>query len=191
MVRSFIDPYEVGNHLVQVGMVNADNKEEIMLVTLDHNEHKDSDGQGRALIQKLLDKTTLLIMHNAKHDLMWLWASGFKYDGDIYDTMLAEYILCRGQKPKEGIGLSACAIRRGLAEQKEDYLTACIKKGINTHETDLDSLSIYLRADILTTCELFHSIEADYATPDPAPFMQSEPSPFKHAKPSPKCTCQD
>ena len=164
--KTFIDPYEVGNHLVQVGMVNADNKEEIMLVTLDHNEHKDSDGLGRALVQNLLDKTTLLIMHNAKHDLMWLWASGFKYDGDIYDTMLAEYILCRGQKPKEGIGLSACAIRRGLAEQKEDYLTACIKKGINTHETDLDSLSVYLRADILTTCELFHSIEADYATPE-------------------------
>ena len=93
--KTFIDPYEVGNHLVQVGMVNADNKEEIVLVTLDHNEHKDSEGQGRALIQKLLDKTTLLIMHNAKHDLMWLWASGFTYDGGHHRVPSALYCVTK------------------------------------------------------------------------------------------------
>jgi len=112
----------------------------------------------------VLDMTTLLIMHNARHDLMWLWESGFTYDGVIYDTMLAEYLLLRGQK--DAIGLAACAIRRDLAEQKEDYLSTCIKKGINTNETDLSKLSLYLRADLLTTSELFHSIEADYANPE-------------------------
>ena len=162
--KIFNDPFEPTNTLTQVGMVNADNHEELHIVTLDHNEAKDTSGTGRALIQSVLDMTTLLIMHNARHDLMWLWESGFTYDGAIYDTMLAEYLLLRGQK--DAISLSACAIRRDLAEQKEDYLSTCIKKGINTNETDLSKLSLYLRADLLTTSELFHSIEADYATPE-------------------------
>ena len=160
----FNDPFEPNNTLTQVGMVNVDNTNELHIVNLDHNEQKDISGAGRKLIQDVLDMTTLLIMHNAKHDLMWLWESGFKYDGAIYDTMLAEYILLRGQKLR--ISLAACAERRGLAEQKEDYLSACLKKGINTNETDLAKLSLYLRADLLTTSELFHSIEADFAAPE-------------------------
>ena len=36
-------------------------------------------------------------MHNAQHDLQWLWSCGFDLI-DIYDTMLAEYILCKGLK---------------------------------------------------------------------------------------------
>lgn len=160
----FNDPFEPDNTLTQVGMVNVDNTDELHIVNLDHNEQKDISGAGRKLIQDVLDMTTLLIMHNAKHDLMWLWESGFKYDGAIYDTMLAEYILLRGQKLR--ISLAACAERRGLAEQKEDYLSACLKKGINTNETDLAKLSLYLRADLLTTSELFHSIEADFAAPE-------------------------
>ena len=162
--KIFNDPFEPTNTLTQVGMVNADNHEELHIVNLDHNEAKDTSGAGRALIQSVLDMTTLLIMHNARHDLMWIWESGFTYDGPIYDTMLAEYLLLRGQK--DAIGLSACAIRRDLAEKKEDYLSTCIKKGINTNETDLSKLSLYLRSDLLTTSELFHSIEADYATPE-------------------------
>ena len=162
--KIFNDPFEPTNTLTQVGMVNADNHEELHIVNLDHNEAKDTSGAGRALIQSVLDMTTLLIMHNARHDLMWLWESGFTYDGPIYDTMLAEYLLQRGQKA--ALSLEACAIRRNLAEQKEDYLSTCIKKGINTNETDLSKLSLYLRADLLTTSELFHSIEADYATPE-------------------------
>ena len=162
--KIFNDPFEPTNTLTQVGVVNADNHEELHIVNLDHNEAKDTSGAGRALVQSVLDMTTLLIMHNARHDLMWLWESGFTYDGPIYDTMLAEYLLQRGQKA--ALSLEACAIRRNLAEQKEDYLSTCIKKGINTNETDLSKLSLYLRADLLTTSELFHSIEADYATPE-------------------------
>jgi DNA polymerase I-like protein with 3'-5' exonuclease and polymerase domains len=162
--KIFNDPFEPTNTLTQVGMVNADNHDELHIVNIDHNEAKDTSGKGHDLIQNVLDMTTLLIMHNARHDLMWLWESGFTYDGVIYDTMLAEYLLLRGQK--DAIGLAACAIRRDLAEQKEDYLSTCIKKGINTNETDLSKLSLYLRADLLTTSELFHSIEADYANPE-------------------------
>ena len=155
-----LDPYEEGNFLVQVGMQNADNAEETHLVTLDHVEKKDTSGAGRKLTQQILDMTTLLIMHNAQHDLMWLWECGFKYDGPIYDTMLSEYILLRGQK--EPLSLEACAERRQLNAQKDDTLKRYFKEGYNTNEIPLNELSFYLRCDLDTTRELFHSIEADY-----------------------------
>ena len=95
-------------------------------------------------------------MHNAQHDLMWLWQCGFRYDGDIYDTMLAEYILDRGQKTH---CLAACAERRQLEVQKDDTLKRYFKQGYNTNEIPLEELSFYLRCDLLTTSELFHACE--------------------------------
>ena len=44
-------------------------------------------------MQWFLDEATVLICHNAAHDLLWLWESGFKYDGPVFDTMLVEYVL--------------------------------------------------------------------------------------------------
>ena len=162
--KKHMDPFEISNHLVQVGMVNADNHDELHIVNIDHDEAKDKSGAGRKLVQDILDITTLLIMHNAQHDLMWLWESGFKYDGLIYDTMLAEYVLDRGQRT--ALNLGACAERRNLEVQKDDTLKRYFKEGYNTNEIPLDELSFYLRCDILSTSWLFHSIEADYAKPE-------------------------
>ena len=160
--KDHIDPFEPDNSLTQVGMVNADNHDELHIVNIDHNEAKDTSGAGRKLVQQILDMTTLLIMHNASHDLMWLWESGFTYEGDIYDTMLAEYLLLRGQK--QPLSLAACAERRQLPVQKDDTLKRYFKEGYNTNEIPLADLSFYLRHDLLTTSELYHSIEQDYAT---------------------------
>jgi DNA polymerase I-like protein with 3'-5' exonuclease and polymerase domains len=162
--KDHLDPFEPTNELVQVGMVNADNTDELHIVNINHDEAKDTSGAGRKLVQDILDMTTLLIMHNAQHDLMWLWESGFKYDGAIYDTMLAEYVLDRGQRT--ALGLGACAERRNLEVQKDDTLKRYFKEGFNTNEIPLAELSFYLRFDLLTTAELYHAIEADYAKPE-------------------------
>jgi DNA polymerase I-like protein with 3'-5' exonuclease and polymerase domains len=159
------DPFEPSNHLVQVGMLDADDpKPTLTIKTLDHNESKDDTGFNRLDIQWTLDNTKLLIMHNAQHDLMWLWECGFRYDGAIYDTMLAEYILDRGQR--NGLSLAACAERRQLEVQKDDTLKRYFKEGKNTNEIPLADLCYYLEHDLLTTCELFHSQEADFAKPE-------------------------
>jgi len=162
--KIYNDPFEPGNTLTQIGMVNADDHTELHVVNLDHEEAKDTSGAGHNLVQAVLDMTTLLIMHNARHDLMWLWESGYTYDGAIYDTMLAEYILQRGQGAP--LSLKLIAERRDLDVKKGDYLSECLKKGINTHETDLNKLTDYLVSDILTTSELFCTLEQDYAQPE-------------------------
>lgn len=159
-----LDPFEETNFLVQVGMMNVDNVNELHLINIDHVEKKDTSGAGTKFIQEVLDNTTLLIMHNAQHDLMWLWECGFKYEGAIYDTMLAEYVLLRGQK--DLLALGACAERRNLNVQKDDTLKRYFKEGYNTNEIPLNELEHYLRCDLLTTGELFHSIERDYSKQD-------------------------
>ena len=160
-----MDPFEADNYLVQVGYVNADDPDDTLSIrTLDHNESKDDIGFERLEIQWTLDNTKLLIMHNAQHDLMWLWECGFKYDGDIYDTMLGEYILDRGQR--RGLSLEACAERRQLTFKKQDTLKKYFKEGKNTNEIPYEELCTYLRYDLLTTCELFHAQEKEYSKPD-------------------------
>jgi DNA polymerase I-like protein with 3'-5' exonuclease and polymerase domains len=123
------------------------------MLTFDHTEYKDTSGANYKLVQQALDETTLLIMHNAQYDLMWLWASGFKYDGAVWDTMLAAYILIRGQKFP--LSLEQCAIRANLPFQKDDTLKAYFKKGYNTDEIPLDELTYYLGCDLDTTCALY------------------------------------
>ena len=159
--KMMLDPFEPSLELVQVGVQNVDNRAETTIFTLSHKEKQDHSGIQAKKLQIILDNTSLLIMHNAQHDLMWLWECGFKYDGDIYDTMLAEYLLLRGQK--EPLSLDACAQRRNLAFQKQDTLKQYFKEGYNTNEIPLDDLSFYLRGDLYTTSELLLSIEADYA----------------------------
>ncbi len=160
-----LDPFEPDNYLVQVGYLDADDPEATLSIrTLDHNESKDDIGFERLEIQWTLDNTKLLIMHNAQHDLMWLWECGYRYDGAIYDTMLAEYILDRGQR--KGLSLEACAERRQLTYKKQDTLKKYFKEGKNTNEIPYEELCEYLRYDLLTTCELFHACEADFTKPE-------------------------
>jgi len=78
-----LDPFEPENTLVMVGMLDDNNNETI--ITFDHSEQTPT-ANGRAIVQDTLDKTRLLVAHNAPHDLLWLWESGFTYDGDVFDT---------------------------------------------------------------------------------------------------------
>ncbi len=73
-----LDPFEPENTLVMVGMLDDLGNEDI--VTFDHSEQQPTT-EGRVLVQRKLDNPSLLIMHNAAHDMIWLWASGFTYDG--------------------------------------------------------------------------------------------------------------
>ena len=63
----------------------------------------------KVLLQSLLDEATVLICHNAQHELAWLWETGFTYEGAIFDTMLVEYLFQRSVK--EPLSLEAIAER--------------------------------------------------------------------------------
>lgn len=159
--KTFGDPYEPDNFLVQVGVKNVDADHKGFIFNLNHKESMDIDGSLAGKLQAVLDKTTLLIMHNAQHDMAWLWQSGFKYDGAIYDTMLAEYVLHRGTgKP---LSLAAVCMDRNLPLQKADTMKEYLSKGVNVDEQPLAELEEYLYLDLGTTSQLFHAQEKDYS----------------------------
>ena len=144
--RLYLDPYEPTNKLVMVGCRDDNGNESIF----------DMDG-GFIGVQDILDKATVLIGHNITYDLMWLWECGFKYDGVIFDTMLSEYVLSRGNPDKYSLSLEACAERHELNTQKQDTLKEYFAKGMGVDEIPKDELTEYLRADLRATQELCSS----------------------------------
>jgi DNA polymerase I-like protein with 3'-5' exonuclease and polymerase domains len=144
-----LDPFEPDNSLTMVGMLSDQGEE--CIVTFDHSE-VDADADGHTVVQDWLDQTTVLICHNVAHDLLWLWESGFKYDGAVFDTMLVEYVLQRGLK--EPLSLEACAERYDLDTKKQDTLKEYFKKGYSTRDIPHAELSEYLSADLHATQQL-------------------------------------
>ena len=163
-----LDPFEPDNSLTMIGMLTDTGEER--LVTFDHQDCPPTPN-GHALVQEWLDKATVLIMHNAAHDLMWLWESGFTYDGAVFDTMLAEYVLQRGLK--EPLTLEACAERYELATQKQDSLKEHLNSGGTSYNMNYPKLAEYLSADIHATQQLSDRQMYKLNTPDDAGLMNS------------------
>ena len=147
--KMHLDPFEPNNSLTMVGMLDDVGREH--LIYFDHNDIE-ATPFGHGVVQNELDKATVLICHNAAYDLLWLWESGFKYDGPVFDTMLAEYVLQRGQK--EPLSLEACAERYNLDTKKQDTLKEYFKKGYSTRDIPHDELAEYLSADLHATQQL-------------------------------------
>ena len=139
-----LDPFETDNKLVMVGCLE-DNGAMHLFNTDKDEDHFDA-------IQKLLDRATILIGHNISYDLMWLWESGFKYEGPIFCTMLTEYVLQRGLK--QPLHLKDCAERYDLPTKKQDTLKNYFAKGYATDEIPRDELTEYLVADLEATQQL-------------------------------------
>ena len=149
-----LDPFEERNELVMVGILTEKGDEYLYRM----NEENVYDK-----IQVLLDEATVLIGHNIVHDLMWLWESSFKYEGDVFDTMLGEYILQEGQK--QPLTLELCAERYDLDTKKQDTLKEYFKKGYSVADIPPDELSEYLSADLHATQELSNEIYKKLQSP--------------------------
>ena len=109
-------------------------------------------------IQDTLDKTTLLIGHNIKFDLMWLLEAGFKYNGRVYDTMLGEYILNRGVR--KSLTLEMCCRRRKIGS-KDSSIKEYMDRGISFENIPVDVVEEYGKIDVQITRSLFDSQMAD------------------------------
>ena len=139
--KMHLDPFEPTNKLVMVGCLDDKGNEYIF--------NMDNEVFG---LQELLDKATILIGHNIGYDLMWLWECGYKYDGVVFDTMLAEYIIQRGVK--KPLSLEACAERYELETKKQDTLKEYFAKGMGVDDIPTEELTEYLSADLKATQEL-------------------------------------
>ena len=147
--KMHLDPFEPENSLTMVGVLTDQGHEQHFPF-----DHADVPNQPdyHERVQWFLDQATVLICHNVAHDLLWLWESGFKYDGAVFDTMLVEYVLQRGLK--EPLSLEACAERYELDTKKQDTLKEYFKKGYSTRDIPYNELCEYLSADLHATQQL-------------------------------------
>ena len=142
-------PFHPDNILVSVGL-NSYFGDEYYFTN--HSERIDS---GCAIkIQETLDKTTLLVGHNIKFDLMWLLEAGFKYTGRVYDTMLGEYILNRGVR--KSLTLEMCCRRRRIGS-KDSSIKEYMDRGISFENIPADVVEEYGKIDVQITRSLFDS----------------------------------
>ena len=138
-------PFNPQNILVSVG-VNDE------YYFTNHSERVDEGCYHK--IQKILDNTKLLIGHNIKFDLSWLLESGFKYDGNVYDTMIGEYILNRGIR--KSLTLQMCCQRRKIGS-KDDRIKEFMDRGISFENIPVDIVEEYGKIDVAITRKLFDS----------------------------------
>ena len=158
--KMHLDPFEPENSLTMIGVLTDQGVEQHFPF-----DHADAPNQKDYYerVQWYLNEATIIICHNAAHDLLWLWESGFKYNGPVFDTMLAEYILQRGNK--EPLSLEACAERYELDTKKQDTLKEYFKQGYSTRDIPYNELCEYLSADLHATQQLSDKLMYRLNTP--------------------------
>ena len=159
--KKHLDPFEPTNTLVMIGCKFVGDTQGY-IATFDHSEVAPTV-YGHDVIQDYLDSAELLVGHNLAHDLPWLWESGFKYKGKIFDTMLCEYVLQRGNKAL--LNLGAVAERYNVPIKKQDTLSEYFKRGVSTRDIPHAELSDYLQHDLGATEGVYQALHARLQTP--------------------------
>ena len=156
-------PFNPNNCLVSIG-VNDE------YYFFNHNHESFDIQSNHKAVQDILDKTTLLVGHNIKFDLVWLLESGFKYTGRLYDTMIGEYILLRGlRKP---LSLKDICKRRSIS-QKSDAVDDYMKRKISFEDIPVSIIEEYGRQDVVSTRALFNAQIVDFKKEGNKPLLKS------------------
>ena len=145
-------PFNPKNILVSVGINDE-------YYFTNHSERVDKGCYHK--IQKILDETKILIGHNIKFDLSWLLEAGFTYTGNVYDTMIAEYVLNRGVR--KSLTLLMCCQRRKL-DAKDDAVKEYMDRGVSFENIPAEIVEQYGKIDVAITRQLFDSQMADLRT---------------------------
>jgi len=101
------------------------------------------------LFQEALDEADMVVGQNIKFDLSWIRECGFVYDGDIYDTMVAEYILAKAQRWP--LGLAALAKKYDTVQKEKDLVEPFMAAGKTFFEIPWEIVKEYGIADVAAT----------------------------------------
>ena len=145
-------PYNLKNKLVSVGV----NDEYFFF---HHDDYNGDIKSNHDKLQHILDETTLMVGHNLKFDLSWLLECGFKYEGKLWDTMIAESVLLKGER--KPLSLAECCRRRQIGI-KYATLSNAIDSGIGMDKIPLSDLEMYGRNDVTITKDLYLQQDLDY-----------------------------
>jgi len=130
---------------------------------------------GFYMVQKALDEADVLIGHNIKFDITWLRECNFKYDGALYDTMVAEYVLASARR--WSLGLKAVAEKYGT-KKKKDLVDDYMKSGTTFYDIPYNIIEEYGIADVEATEKV--AIEQMKAFGSTFEELYDDPTTFAH-----------
>ena len=131
--------YNGKNQLVSVGFKTHTGKEDYLWF---YHKEREPTNNAKQILQDLLYNTKILIGHNIKFDLGWLYCCGFTYNNAVYDTMVVEYLLSRGVK------------RRKVKQKKKHLIESHMKSGVNMDDIPHKLVEEYGRGDVICTYDL-------------------------------------
>ena len=102
--------------------------------------------------QRELDTADVVVGQNIKFDLSWIRECGFKYEGHVYDTMVAEYILSKAQRWP--LGLAALAEKYDVTRKEKDLVAPYLKDKKTFYDIPWEIVQEYGIADVLATEEI-------------------------------------
>lgn len=102
--------------------------------------------------QRALKFADVLVGQNIKFDLQWIRECGFVYDGDVYDTMVAEYVLSKARRWP--LGLAALARKYGVTQKETDLVAPYIENGKTFYDIPWEIVREYGIADVKATEEI-------------------------------------
>lgn len=151
-------PYNAGNRLVSVGFAPILASGRVGRVEYCYFYHNEITGVRSRVtstrkLRRALKRATLLIGHNIKFDLSWIRESGFEYSNEVWDTMVAEYVLARGLKLP--FNLFDSCVRRKVSQKKKDLVEGYWKQGVGFEAMPKAVVTEYGIGDIISTGELF------------------------------------
>ena len=141
-------PY-FGNHLVSLGYKKNDEPVEYLFF---YHEDREPTPDAFQKFQEALDWADVIVGHNIKFDTNWMCACGWKYDGPVYDTMVAEYLLARARK--WALSLDALSKRYNVTQKKKDLTEGYLKDGKTFAQIPSDIVEEYGIADVEATWEV-------------------------------------
>ena len=121
-------PY-FGNNLVSIGYKWLNSA--VYYDCYYHSTEPPSEG-AFTRFQAALNHADIVIGHNIKFDINWIRECGFVYDGELYDTMVAEYILAKSQSWP--LNLAALAGKYGGTQKEKDLVADYLKDGYTFYD---------------------------------------------------------
>ena len=124
-----------------------------------YHSEREPDTNAFETFQRELDHADIVVGQNIKFDLSWIRECGFVYAGEIYDTMVAEYVLSKAQRWP--LGLAALAEKYDVTKKEKDLVAPYLKEGKTFYDIPWEIVDEYGRADVLATeqiaCKQLHA----------------------------------
>ena len=116
----------------------------------------DKAGLDLTPLRNLCDSASLVIGHNVKFDLLYIYRDTNNTLPRIWDTQLAAYLLS-GQRHLYASLDELTAEYIGKHALKDDKMKAYWKAGIDTPDIPKEELMEYLKGDVENTAEIFQA----------------------------------